>query len=236
MQTQKSKIKTQNKCINNNIAKRFLSFAFCVLSFAFVCSGCAKTVTVIGAPGEEMTVEVTLRGNLDANDNRYFLVLSSDPNYRIPLPPPDLVDEAPELLEPGTDPMIGSIEAYYTNFYSAWSGYIILDPSGYSLVRGPFVLNQAVTREVLSTLGEISTRISFSFRLERVFAVLPTQIYYDFVAVPWPDGQQKIPADHLPSTNNYISKIAGSIDEVGDGEDSGLSAELDILGCKIVIQ
>jgi hypothetical protein len=199
-------------------------------------SGCAKTVTVIGAPGEEMVVEVTLRGSLDADDNRYFLVLSSNPNYRVPLPPPDLIDEAPELIEPGTEPLIGSMEAYYTNFYSAWSGYVILDPSGYSLVKGPFVLNQAATREVLSTLGEISTRISFSFRLERVFSTLPNQIYFDFITVSWPDGQQKIPSDHLPSTNNYISKVSGSIEEVDDQADGGLPAGLDILGCKVEIQ
>jgi hypothetical protein len=207
-----------------------------ILILGAMISGCAKTVTVIGAPGEQMVVDVTLRGNLDADANRYFLVLSSDPGYLVPLPPPDLLEDTPEMIEPGTDPLIGSQEAYYTNFYNSWSGYVILDPSGYSLVKGPFVVNAAVTREVLATLGEISTRLRFSFRLEQLFATLPDPIYFDFITVPWSDGQQKIPLDHLPSTNNSIAKAAGSIEEVDDDVDAGLAGGLDILGCKIEIQ
>ena len=237
MQVQSSKFKTQNKCIYYyNIAKRYISFAFCILSFAFVCSGCAKTVTQIVTYGDQMTVEVTLRGNLDNDANRYFLVVSNDPNYKIPLPSPDLIEDAPEFIEPGDTPSIGSPEAYYTNFYSTWSGYIILEPGGFFLVKGPFVIDQATTPEVLSNLGEVSNKINFSFRLGRIFDTVPDNIYFDFVTVPWPDGEAKIPSDHLPTTNNYISKISGSIKTINDSEDSDLEASLDIVDCRVEIE
>ncbi|MEE8638691.1 MAG: hypothetical protein V3T21_06615 [Candidatus Margulisiibacteriota bacterium] len=212
---------------------------FVILVWSFVimlAGGCAKTVTQIVTYGDQMAVEVTLRGNPDNDANRYFLVVSNNANYKIPLPPPDLIEDAPEFIEPGDTPTTGSPEAYYTNFYSTWSGYIILEPSGFFLVRGPFVIDQTPTPEVLSNLGEVSTKINFSFRLGRIFDTVPDNIYFDFVTVPWPDGEAKIPSDHLPTTNNYISKISGSIAAITDNEDSGLEASLDILGCRVEIE
>jgi hypothetical protein len=232
MQIQNSKLKTQNR--------RYISFAFCILSFAFILfsSGCARTVTPLWTYGDQMLVEVTMKGAIATNANRYFLALSLDPNYKIPLPPPDLDQEAPEFIEPGMTPLVGSPEAYYTKFFSTWSGYIVLDLNEYYLAKGPFVINQSFTREVISVLEETGEKITFSFRLEQMFGALPdqTQIYFDFVSVPWPDGEEKIPTDHLPSTNNYISNIAGSIFSVDDLEDPSLDPSLDIVKCRVEIQ
>jgi hypothetical protein len=217
----------------------FIRNYFIILVSLFVISliaGCAQTVTQLVAFGDQMAVEVTLKGKADVNANRYFLVVSSNPSYKVPLPPPDIISEAPELVEPGIIPAAGSPEAYYANFYSTWSGYVILDPGGYYLIKGPFVIGQTPTREVLSGLGEIGTKLNFSFRLERIFSTVPDQIYFDFISVAWPSGQAKIPSDHLPSTNNYISKTVGSIVTVVDGEDSGLDAGLDIVSCRVEIQ
>ncbi len=208
---------------------------FGVLSLGFN-PGCAKTVTQLVTYGDEMVVEVTLRGNVDFEANRYFLIVSSNSAYKVPLPAPDYLEDAPELIEPGDTPLLGSQEAYYSNFYNTWSGYVILDPSGFTMVRGPFVVGTTPTREVLSSLEEISPKITFSFRLGRMFAIVPDQIYFDFVTVPWPDGNPKIPTDHLPTSNNYISKISGSIVSIDDGVDVDLEASEDIISCKVEIQ
>jgi len=240
MPIQKLKVKSQNCCAPaaryHNAAKRHLIFAFCILIFAFACSGCARTVTQLVTYGDQMVVEVTLRGDYDADSNRYFMVLSDRSDYRIPLPPPDILEDSPEMLEPGETPSRGSPEAYYANFYSSWSGYIIVDPTGYSLVKGPFTLGSVTTRESLANLADTGNKLVFSFRLQRMFASVPDQIYFDVVAVPWPDGGEKIPGDHLPSTDNYISKVTGSITTVADTSDGALSADLDITGCKVEIE
>jgi hypothetical protein len=199
-------------------------------------SGCARTVTPLVTYGEQVKVEVTLRGDMDVAANRYFLVLSSDPHYAVPLPPPDMREETPEFLEPGDTPLIGTVEAYYANFYSTWSGYVLLGPGGYSLVEGPFAVAGSATRETFSPVGAISNRITFTFDLKKVFAVAPDAIYFDFVAVPWLEGLEKIPVDHLPSLNNYIARVAGSIREIADGEDPALDASLDIVRCRVEIQ
>jgi hypothetical protein len=198
--------------------------------------GCARTVTQLVTYGEQMVVEVTLRGNFDINSNRYFLVLSDRSDYNVPLPPPDFREEAPEFLEPGMTPTTGSPEAYQNIFYSTWSGYIVIDTSGYSLVKGPFVLGQVPTREAIKNIGEAGDRLSFSFRLGQMFGSVPDPIYFDFVAVPWPDGSEKIPADHLPTTNNYISSLEGSVITVEDDPESLLDASLDIDNCRVEIQ
>jgi hypothetical protein len=198
-------------------------------------SGCAKTVTTIFSFGEQMTVEVTLRGDVDISANRYFLVLASSSDLSIPLPPPDNLDY--EFIEPGTDPVQGGVADYYSEYYDTWSGYIVLDPGGYYLVKGPFVQSQLPTREALSNLGEVNTKISFSFRLERIFGgTVPDPIYFDFVSVDWPDGQARLSADRLSSTNAYISNVAGSILSVDDGQDPELDPALDIIKCDVEIQ
>lgn len=242
MKIQNSKIKDQNKsqCLSFKSQLFFyfkigIYFGFWVLIFGF-CTGCSRTVTPIVTYGEQMIVEVTLRGNVDTSANCYFMVFGSDQNYKIPLPWPNQIDAAPEMLEPGTVPLVGSIEAYYSNFYNSWSGYVLLEPAGYTLVKGPFVLNQVSTREFLSPLGAVSSKLNFEFRLGRLFTTIPDKIYFDVVSVPWTGGGARIPKDHLPSTNNYISKVTGSIIEVPEFEETSVEASLDILKVRVEIQ
>ncbi|KPJ68816.1 hypothetical protein AMJ44_05345 [candidate division WOR-1 bacterium DG_54_3] len=232
------KIRNPKSEIRNN---KFLNWLLVISLLVITAAGglgCARTVTTLWTYGDQMMVEVTMKGTIATSANRYFLVLSLDPNYKIPLPSPNLDQEAPEFIEPGMVPQVGSPEAYYTKFFSTWSGYIVLDRNEYYLAKGPFVIDQAFTREVISILGETGDKITFSFRLQQMFGDLPdqTQIYFDFVSVPWPDGEEKIPADHLPSTNNYISNIAGSIFAMDDLEDPSLDPSLDIIKCRVEIQ
>lgn len=210
---------------------KILILMFCVVLIA----GCAKTITPIVDYGEQMIVKVTLRGTMDQNNNRYFLVLSSNNGLKIPLPPPDNIDY--EMIEPGSIPTYGSLEAYYTNYYSTWGSYIILDPAGYSLVNGPFVLGQATTRETLELINQVSAVVTYRFDLGKVFgATIPDNIYFDLVTVDWPNGLQKLAADHLTSTNALISKVSGSIVEIDDGSDYNLEPGLDIINCRAEIQ
>lgn len=197
---------------------------------------CARTVTQYVTYGDQMVVEVTLRGTMEAGANRYFMVLASSSNYKIPLPPPDNPNYD-EFLEPGTEPKLGNIADYYTNYYSTWAGYIMVESGGYFLVDGPFVQGQVTTREPLSDLGEISSKIKFNFRLSQIFgSSIPSTIYFDFVSVPWPSDSSKLLADHLTSTNAYVSKVAGSTATIPDDPDDSLAPALDILKCTVTIQ
>ncbi|PIS28088.1 hypothetical protein COT42_08890 [Candidatus Saganbacteria bacterium CG08_land_8_20_14_0_20_45_16] len=225
------------KIRNQKSEIRIMAIVFGLLIMAMAGSfGCARTVTSLVTFGEALKVEVTFRGPIDADNNRYFLILSDRADYRVPLPQPDVLADAPELIEPGTTPQSGSQEAYYANFFSSWSGYAILEGINFSLVKGPFVLGLELTREVVATLAENNNKLSFTFSLERLFATLPSQIYYDVVAVPWPNGEVKIPADHLPSIGNSISKVAGAISTVDDTQDDWLAPSLDIIGCRLEVQ
>jgi hypothetical protein len=199
-------------------------------------SGCAKTVTPLVNYGEQLLVTVTLRGTADPSNNRYFLVLSADPNYRLPLPPPNQLSLAPEFIEPEMTPVTGSREAYFTNFFNSWSGYLIMEPLGFTLVKGPFSTSQTPTREVQQGLGTLSNTLTFSFRLGKLWATVPDKIYFDVVTVPWPSGLEKVPADHLPTTNNNISKLSGSIVVVDDLQDPGVDVGLDIINCRLEVQ
>ena len=197
--------------------------------------GCARTVTQIVTYGDQLVVEVTLRGTLEVSANRYFLVIGTGEAFKVPLPPPDNI--AYEFLEPGTTPLLGAIADYYTNYYYSWDGYVMTEPGGYFLVDGPFVLNQPTTRETLADLGTINNKVKFNLRLSQIFGNnVPDQIYFDFVTVNWPVANAKMSADHLASTNAYISKNAGSNITVTDEDNPALPAALDIRECKVTIQ
>ncbi|MBU1616391.1 MAG: hypothetical protein KKF06_01245, partial [Candidatus Margulisbacteria bacterium] len=128
----------------------FVVFLLTAYSLALI-TGCARTVTQIVPSGAEMVVEATMLGTVETTANRYFMILSDSAGYKVQLPLPQPAGGRDELLEPGTTPMYGSQEAYYINYYSTWSGYIIADPAGYFLVKGPFIFGASTTREVLST-------------------------------------------------------------------------------------
>lgn len=197
--------------------------------------GCARTVTPLVSYGQQMTVTVTLRGTLESYANRYLLVLSANNNFQIPdFPNFDL--NTPEFIEPGMIPLAGNTADYYTKYYSTWAGYVVLDRNQFFSVKGPFVYGQTVSREVFSNVSTPNTVISFTFSVNRVFDIIPDTIYFDFVSVPWPNNAQKIAADHINSTDAYISKLAGSIKMVYDSVDPGLDPAVDILNCRVEIQ
>jgi len=215
---------------------RFVVWLLLVCSLGFA-SGCARTVTSIVPYGDQITVTATMRGTINVDNYRYFLVLSGNSSYKVPQPRPDIIEAAPEFIEPGGTPIIGTVEAYYNNFFSTWSSYFVVNSSGYSRVMGPFVVGGTNTREVLASIPDLNTSVlAFSCDLSRVFSTVPDQIYFDFVAVPWLDGEQTIPADHLPSINNSISGVAGSIVEVPDDSDLSIDSGLDITGVELKIE
>lgn len=214
--------------------RRLMVYILIVLG-GLIAIGCARTVTQIVTYGETMVVEVTLRGSMEVVSNRYFMVLASAESYKIPLPPPDNI--VYEFIEPGSIPQQGSVADYFTKYYSTWSGYIVAEPAGYFLVKGPFVQGQGISREVLSNLGEINTVITYNFRLDRIFgASVPSSIYFDFVTVSWPAAAQKFSKDHLTSTNAYISKVVGSTITIADDENDVLDPALNILKCTVTMQ
>lgn len=213
------------------------SWLISLLLIIVLFSGCARTVTQIVPYGTQMLVEVTLRGTMEVNNNRYFLVLSSNKDFKIPLPPPYELAEAPEFIEPGIIPQLGSIESYYNHFFSTWSGYVVIEPAGFFTVKGPFVLGQVVSREIFASLEEQNNIIKFNFDLSLIFGTaIPDTIYFDFVTVDWPEGSAKIPKDHLTLTDAYISKVSGSKKTIDNLSDESLKDSLDILRCVVVIQ
>ncbi|NQU18131.1 MAG: hypothetical protein HQ564_08720 [Candidatus Saganbacteria bacterium] len=199
------------------------------------CLGCAKTVTTKTTYGSEMVVEVKLRGNADIINSRYFMVLSSSPAFKVPLPPPNNI--ADEFLSVGDLPQQGSLESYYTNYYSTWSGFIELNNNGYYISKGPFVYNTTSTQEVLSDFETASSTLNFSFRLEKIFgSSVPDTIYFDLITVDYPLSDFKRTKDLIYSPVPSIQKYSGAETSGSDSSDPSLDADLDIISWKVLIQ
>lgn len=240
MRNEKCKMKNEgNYLFYDNTVKRFLYFPFLIFNFALfilLIPGCARTVTQIAPSGAEMVVQVTTRGTVEATANRYFLVVGSSSTYYVQLPLPQPGGTRDELLEPGTTPMYGSMEAYYYNYYSTWTGYVVTEPGGYFLGKGPFVFGTPLTREVLSTAAPSGSVFTFTVRLEKLFgANVPDTIYFDVLTVPWVTGAEKLPADHL-MMSNYVSKVAGTELTINDDSDPTIAPSLDLNKVVVKIQ
>ncbi|MBI5701697.1 hypothetical protein HZC34_07670 [Candidatus Saganbacteria bacterium] len=209
-------------------------FRISILVFSiFILAGCSRTVTTMPTFGNELNIEITLGASADVINNRYFVIFSTMESYQIPLPPPDSQDE---FLEPGSAPQPGakSISDYFSQYYSTWSSYVVIDSQGYSLVNGPFIATNAVTRELISGLGTVTNKLAFTVRLDRLFgATLPKQLYIDVIAASYPQNSLKVLKDRIsPPTNNF-EPIKGTVISKSDETSSDLNSALDILSWKI---
>lgn len=240
---QKAKLKSQNnkKLKNKKITVfnylKYITFAFLIFTFSFS-FGCAKTVTNVNF-GAQMIVTVTLRGNADVLANRYFMVLASGPAFKTPLPPPDNPNNF-EFLEPDGTPYDAShpLADYFTNFFSTWAGYLVLSNGAYFSVPGPFVSGEAIGRNPLANFDSANpNKLVFNFQLNQIFSSgVPATAYFDVITVPWPASGPKIAADHLNSTNAYISTLSGSANTFSDPLDLSLDQSLDILTVEVTVQ
>jgi hypothetical protein len=209
---------------------------FIVSLFIVLITGCARSVTSYVNYGTQMVVEVTLRGTIETTANRYFLVLARTAAYSVPLPLPYNVGQY-EMIEPGTAPRSGTWSDYQTNFYCSWEGYCLTEANSHLTVKGPFTYNVTPSREVITSVGERTNKLSYTFSLSKIFgASIPDTIYFDLVTVPWPNADLRLPADHLAITDAYVSKIAGSTRTVPDEENLALDAAVDIKECTVTIQ
>ena len=244
LKTKSSKLKVWNLVFGSYLSRLYYIFKIVagsrktgiIVSWLLVilASGCAKTVTTEINFGSQLSVEVTLGGNLDVINNRYFLVLSTDETFNIPLPPPNSLDE---FLSVGDLPQQGSPESYYDKYYSTWSGYIEVNNLGYHLVKGPFDINTTPSSITLKTMDEITSKISFSFRLDQIFgSAVPQHIYFDFVTVKYPLNDYKRAKDLLYPPKRYFPSASGSELSGSYEPNEGLDPSLDILNWKVIIQ
>ncbi len=212
--------------------KRFI-IGIAILALA-VLTGCSRTVTQMPTFGSELYVEFTLGDTADVVNNRYFVIFSTMESYRIPLPPPDSLDE---FLEPGDEPQPGtSTKAdYFNNYYSTWAGYVVVDSLGYSFAKGPFSINTPISKEVLSGIGNPSNKLSFNIRLDKIFgSTLPNQIYFDIISASYPASSLKVLKDRISPPTVYFEPIKGTIIQRTDA-DTTVVAEpnLDIINWKV---
>jgi len=183
-----------------------------------------------------MTVNVTLRGNFDVLKNRYFMVIATQESFSVPIPPPE-GSSLDEFLQPGDPPIVGTIDPYFTNYYSTWHSFIVFGSTGYLLSKGPYLSTATPSLESLAPFTTTSNKISFTVRLEQVFgSSIPDTIYFDIVSANYGSGEQKFLKDHIYPPVRSIKVISGSILEKTDEVTTGVDPSLDIIDWWVQIQ
>lgn len=201
------------------------------MSLVILMTGCSRYVTPIVTYGSQLTVEVTFRGNLDTDRFRYFMIFSTQEAFSYPVPPPEGTT-LDEFLEPGDLPVSGDNSSYFTNYYSTWTAYIVLNSAGYYLAKGPFISTVAISKESVG-LSEVPNKFTFTVSLSRVFGTtIPDFIYFDVISADYPAGSYKYLQDRLAPPTQSISKVSGSLISGNRPENADLDAGLDIISWK----
>jgi len=203
-------------------------FRLAIISLLIACliSGCASFVTERVPFGTRMTVDVSFSSSINFSQNKYYFVISSDPDYQIPLPPDY------EFIEPGIPPMDPQID--YLQFYETWSGYVVLDSGILYLVSGPFTSTaESYGRIQVGGPLEVTNGFNFQFILDEVYgSELPDTIHFDLITV----DSTRFVQDHLTTPNKSIIRYDGMIVTGSDESYPDIDPSLDILGWSVSIQ
>jgi len=197
-----------------------------ILLFAVSLSGCSRTVTERVPRGEDVSVYFNFAGALDFVDNKYFMIISSDPNFQVPAPPDY------EFVEPGVPPFDPQVDYY--EFYKTWSGYVVVDNGIVYLVDGPFN-SSAETYSRVQVGGPLpdGTRVNFQFRMDQIFGSDPPDtIYFDFLSV----DPGHILMDQVAPPVKSIARYNGMIVTGSDEGSSEIDPTFDILDWSVSIE
>lgn len=197
-----------------------------IFSAVVLIAGCAKTVTERVPFGSTMTVSVNFAGNIDFVNSKYYMVIASRSDYQLPLPSPMY-----EFIEPGIPPADPQVDYY--QYYSTWSGYVVVDAGMIYLVPGPFTSSgESYQRIQVGGPVPVGRNQDFHFRLDQLFGDDPPDtIYFDFVSVP----ATHYIADHLERSGVILQYQGMIASGSGEGGPSG-DPSLDILDWTVTIQ
>lgn len=172
------------------VSQFLITFVIIILLIAI--SGCAKTVTTIGAVGSQITFDVSFREAMNPQ-YRYFIMLGKTNAPHIPFSPNEMV----QPWEGVTDTQVN----YFTDFYSTWGNYLLIQGQNAALVPGPFVTSTTVEAQSLFDFTRPSpNRFVVSLALNRMSFgnATPQNLFVDIIAV---NGQNKV-VDNL--SNNAL--------------------------------
>lgn len=232
-----TKTEQERISIKNLFAAVYLSFVICSLSFLL--AGCAKTVTTLPVIGNQLSIEITFRGNIDTAANRYYVVFGNDfPKTPYTgsyfFAPGEVYDQ--NRLDVSTE-----ASYYYTNYFSGWNDFILLKNNVFNITNGPFnnYLNHNSYLPALlsyrdssssdpNTAKKIVLKLDFS-----KLSALPAYLFFNFVAI---DSQGRI-RDYLRATDNKILVNKGtSINDIPEPQDLSIDASLDISSWKMTVE
>lgn len=215
--------------------KRIRQFIILGLSGIFFL-GCARTATLIGTVGAQITLQVNYRGELKS-DNRYFIVFGTTAAPEIPFIPNEMVQPGDAVQDTQVD--------YFTKFYSSWSDYVLVQGLSAKLVPGFFTRTGTPEAQGLFDISRpANNSFSVRFALNRLRSgnTIPDKLFVDIVSV---SSTNRV-ADNL-SFNNFgtgtISTLVVKTDQGtnqqgqdSDAENGVSDLSLDILDYTISVQ
>jgi len=213
------------------------SFVIGILSFVIFLSGCAKTVVPLPSVGNQLTVTITMRGDVDASKYKYYMVFGSS-NPVLPYPGTYFFGPGEEY---DTNKMNVSYDLnyYYVNYFATWNDFILLKNNFYYITNGAFTSSASHTTYAPNYLDvrptgdtSLSKKIVLTFYFSKL-STLPADLYFNFVCI----DENGYLRDYLRSTDNNVSTNAGTtITDKTEPTDLATQPALDIISWGMSVQ
>lgn len=201
-------------------------------------TGCARTVTTIGIVGNQFTLEVRFKGDIDPGTNRYTVIFGAvAPQSPTP---PDYFIAPGEAVDTNRFKTAQNLDYYYQNYFSTWQDFIALESGNFfTLTKGPFT-NSASHEAFLGSREFLQTRIvqtaadakrmRFTIFFSRLSAQ-PASLFFNVMAVDNTGNLQ----DRLDFLDTSFPTTQGTILS-GTEIEGDAPAALDITGWSVEVQ
>lgn len=208
-----------------------LPFVLCTLYF-ILNIGCAKTVTQLPNIGNQLNIEIALRGDTDSSKYSYYILFGQSPPV---IPYADKYFFGPgENYDQDKMDIERKLDYYYKTYFSTWSDFIVLKNNSFYITNGAFASFEAhsnFSRQFLA-VNASKSKINLVLYFSRLSAIAQN-LYFNFVCVD-ENGYIK---DFLRSSDNKVSVNQGSrIFSSVEPQDALLSPALDIISWDLVVQ
>lgn len=214
------------------LSTRLLLLVISHLSLVILICGCAKTVTQLPNVGNQLNIEIVMRGDMDSSKYSYYILFGSSSPV---IPYIDKYFFAPgENYDQDKMDIEKKLDYYYKTYFSTWSDFIVLKDNTFYITNGAFPSFEAhsnFSRQFLA-VNSSKSKINLVLYFSRLSAV-SQDLYFNFICV---DDKGYI-KDFLRSSDNKISVNQGSrIFSSVEPQDAALAPALDIISWDLVVQ
>jgi hypothetical protein len=198
-----------------------------VLLLLLLVASCSSTVTVKPAPGNQLALSFTLRGELSPT-NRYVILLNTSGSA---MQVPSLNTANVPFRIPADTISSPYSRSDYDSYFNTWTDFVILEGGQFKLYSGPMnTITQSSVPDLIWSGPTNGKTVSLDINLSYLSNPLPTTIAFDIVS----STTSGDPLDELKATETILNQLDQT--KTGNDADEGLDPSIEILSWAVLVK